>query len=418
MRAPILGLAVGSGELIAARRSARTTPETAWRCSISLGTADAGDWRDELRSALAEMQEALEIRNARLAVTLLPPLVQIRTLTFPRLRLAEVRRVMERDIAKYFPGVREPQVVALAPVPGARRGPLPVLVASAPAWLLDGISDAARSAGCTIDSFEPAHSGWARWAGREGRPLVVVEDGERAELIRVERGRLIDVRRTPTSTERIDAAILEMGGGGQSVFNESELGQAAAIAACYAGGGGALSLVPGREAAARVGRTRRLALRLWIAAAAGVVLALGLHRAVLLRELNVLARAREIRRTAIEAALSEREASLGALARLGALSTTASEAHSWSAILNEVASGLPADAYLTSLRGTADSLVLDGGAQRAAGVFEGLQSASRLTAVRPAGPIRQEVRDSGPPIERFTASATLRSPPRAPEKAP
>jgi len=179
-----------------------------------------------------------------------------------------------------------------------------------------------------------------------------------------------------------------------------------------------LELVSDTEAAARTARIRRASGRLWIAAAAGVLLALGLHCTALLRELSVFESARAAQRVAVEAALAAREASMGVETRLDALAVSGAESHSWTAVLNQVASGLPEDAYLTALRGTEDSIVIDGVARRAAGVFEGLQTATRLTAVRPAGPIRQEIRDSGPPIERFTASATLRSPPGPKAKAP
>lgn len=372
MRMPVVGLAVGQRELDA-------------------------------------MRETLAVPSARLAVTLLPPLVQVRVLRFPRLRLPEIGGVITRDVAKYFPDVRVPQVVAVSRLPGGRAGNIAVLVAVAPAWILEGISEAAHDAGCTIVSFEPAHVGWARWAGIRSASLVVVTEGTRAELIRTERGRLLEVRRIPVA--RIDATLAEMGGGAAAVFGEAESAEAAEIAALHAGANMELELVSDSEVAARSRRTRRLAMRLWAAVAAGLVLALGLHRTVLLHELGVLENGRAAQRMAVESALAAREASLGVRARLDALAETETGAHSWSAILNELASGLPGDSYLTSLRGTADSIVIDGVARRAAGVFEGLQSATRLTAVRPAGPIRQEVRDSGPPIERFTASATLRPAP-------
>ena len=367
---------------------------------------------------LDEMRETLAVPSARLAIALLPPLVQVRVLRFPRLRLPEIRQVIARDIAKYFPGIREPQVVAVSRLPREPGGAIAVLAAAAPAWILEGITEAARAADCTVVSFEPAHTGWARWAGTRGSSVVVVVDGGRAELIRAERGRLLDVRRTPATPDRIEAAQGEMGGGTASVFCEAKFAEAAGIAASYVGRGRELELVSDVEAAARRKRGRRLAGRLWIAAAAGVVLALGLHRAVLLRELSVLGNARAAQRVAVDAALSVREASLGVDTRLDALAGIAAAAHPWTEILDQVAAGLPGDVYLTALRGTADSIVIDGVAWRAAGVFEGLQTVTRLASLRPAGPIRQEVRDSGPPIERFTASATLRSPPDPKAKTP
>ncbi len=407
MSGPLVGLALGQRELVVARRTAGSAPATAWRRTLAVALADSPESQEELRAALAEMRETLETPSARLAVALLPSLVQVRVLRFPRLSVSEIRRVVTRDVSKYFPGVRDVQVVAVAPLAGARGGPTAVLAAAAPAWVLDTVSEAARAAGCDIASFEPAHSGWATWARLRGASVVVVEDGERAELIRAGQGKLLDVRRTPANSERIAAGLGELGEAAPLRFGAAEFPEAAAIAACSAGSSLQLELVSAAEAVARARRTRRMASRLWVAAAASLVLALGMHRAALLRELAVLERGRAAQRVAVEAALSTREASLGVQARLDALARAAAEAPSWTAILNQVAAGLPGDAYLTSLRGTADSVVIDGVAGRAAGVFEGLQSATRLSGVRPAGPIRQEVRDSGPPIERFTASATL-----------
>jgi len=414
----MIGLAVGQTQLVAAPRAVGSTPAMAWCRTQSEPATDSREWSEEIASALTEMLETLKIPTARLAVSLLPPLVQVRVLSFPRLRLPEIRRVVARDAAKYFPGVREPQVVAVAPVAGGRRGPVAVLAAAAPAWILERLSEAVQSAGCTVASFEPAHSGWALWAQSRGCELIAVIEADRAELIRAERGRLINVRRTPAKPARIESTLEEMGGGVKSVFREAQLAEAAAIAAGSAGRNMELELVSDTEAAARGGRIRRASGRLWLAAAAGIVLALGLYRAVLLRELNVFESARAAQRVAVETALAAREASMGVETRLDALAVSGAESHSWTAILNQVASGLPEDAYLTALRGTEDSIVIDGVARRAAGVFEGLQAATRLTAVRPAGPIRQEIRDSGPPIERFTASATLRSPPDPKAKAP
>ena len=414
----MIGLAVGQTQLVAARRAAGSAPATAWCSTLSGPVTDSPEWSKEIASALTEMRETLKTPTARLAVTLLPPLVQVRVLSFPRLRLPEIRRVVARDVAKFFPGVRETQVVAVAPVTGGRRGPVAVLAAAAPAWILERLSEAVQSADCTVASFEPAHSGWALWAQSQGCELLAVIEAGSAELIRAERGRLVNVRRIPARPARIESTLEEMGGAPKSVFSEAQLAEAAAIAAGSAGRSLELELVPDQEAAARGAQIRRASGRLWLAAAAGMVLALGLHRTVLLRELHVFESARAAQRVAVEAALAAREASMGVETRLDALAVSGAESHSWTAVLNQVASGLPEDAYLTALRGTEDSIVIDGVARRAAGVFEGLQTATRLTAVRPAGPIRQEIRDSGPPIERFTASATLRSPPGPKAKAP
>ncbi|HEV8356842.1 MAG TPA: PilN domain-containing protein [Gemmatimonadales bacterium] len=426
MSGSIIGVAVSDRHLVVARCGAPTADGVAWRRELSEGMEDTTAWRDEVAAALLEMRETLDVGAGRLAVVLLPPLVQLRVIQFPRLRAAEVRRVGARDVARYFPRIRGAQTVALELLRGPRRGPISVLAAATPAWVPEALTEAAGTAGFAIASFEPAHAGWARWARSRGSANVIVLESGGAELIRTHGRRVVAVRRTPAVPARIDAALTELGDGGRAVFGEGEVAlaccreggvelvgsveAAAAIAAAHAGPPGGLELVTIAEASARGRRVRQTAIRLWLATAASLLLALGLHRAALVRELRTLESARISHRGAVEAAMTAREAALGVSARLAALTAAEHGALHWTAVLDQIATTLPPDAYLTGLRTTGDSLAIEGVARRAAGVFEGLQAATRLSRVRPSGPIRQEVRDSAPPIERFSATAMLRAP--------
>jgi hypothetical protein len=71
-----------------------------------------------------------------------------------------------------------------------------------------------------------------------------------------------------------------------------------------------------------------------------------------------------------------------------------------------------------AFRAHADSIGLEGIAQRAAGVFAALQRAPRVAGVRFDAPIRQEAGRPGmPPVERFAISARLAGDPvRSPER--
>ena len=78
-------------------------------------------------------------------------------------------------------------------------------------------------------------------------------------------------------------------------------------------------------------------------------------------------------------------------------------------MLSSIAQALPDDAHLTSIQAHADTVVLEGVAARAAGVFEGLQGDPDITAVHSNAPVRQQLQD-GNPVEHFTVAARLTPP--------
>jgi Tfp pilus assembly protein PilN len=93
------------------------------------------------------------------------------------------------------------------------------------------------------------------------------------------------------------------------------------------------------------------------------------------------------------------------------IATLRSTTPRWSAVLASIAQALPNDAHLTSVQAHADTVVLEGSAGRAGGVFEALQQDSVITAVLSNAPVRQQLQD-GSPVEHFTVAARL-SPPTA-----
>ena len=421
MTVPIVGLAVSSRSLVAMRWRKGASPGEVWRRGLEAGLGNTPQCWAEVRAALAEMGGALETSSARLAVVLAPPLVQVRALTFPRLRESEMGRVVARDVARYFPGVHDAQVVAVASTGKVPPGQIRVLAAAAPAWLLDGLSESAGATGFTIVSFEPAHVAWARWARGRGSSAIVVLTREAAEVIGTLGRKVSGVRRTPCSAHRIAAAVAELGETAPALFADDpaslceDLGAelvgpthaSLAAAAAYAGSPSALELVLPAEAAARARRVRRVAGTIWLSTAAVLLVALGLHWGALSRELRVLERARQAHSAEVEEAMKVREASLRVAAQLEVV-VPAADAPRWTMVLEQIATTLPRDAYLTAFRAVGDSILMEGVARRAVGVFEGLAKAEPLARVRPGGPIRQEVRDSGPPIERFVAAAVAR----------
>lgn len=419
MKRPQIGAALGSARLALTRRGGASGAGDAWHADLgSLPTNTAEFWR-ELDEALADGMRVLSAAGGDLTVTLLPPLVQVRSVPLPRLRPDDLAAVARRDIRKYFPNAAEMQVVAAEQRVGSGPGPWPVLIATAPAWLVEGLSSAADRAGLTLASVVPAHPAWAAWTKARGAARLLIVDGN-AEIISVKGGELLDVRRVPGSPARIEAALAEMPPDPVLGFAESDavlpaetelIGSPPVAAAIAAASAGTLfELVPDSLARQRLRSARRLASRMWIATAALALLSIGLYRAGLERELRALGSARQAERAEVAAAMNVRESLEGVRSRLDMLRRAERDGVRWTGVLDQIARTLPRDAWLTMFRADGDSIVMEGVSQRAAGVFDGLQAASVIRSVRPNGAIRQEISDSGPPVERFSLSVLLKSP--------
>ena len=405
----------------------------------------AGSWPD-LEDALRNLREDVAPEGGSLAVALLPPLVRIRRLDLPPLTDTETRRVIERGATKYFTGVREPQVAGIARVVHRLRRSGTVIAAAAPARTIAAVLDAARAAGWSVAAIRPAHAAWiagarAQWAevGRESAQLVILRE-ETAELLRLEHGAIAGVRQFGGISARLDQlvdAVIEASDGvgplplltiGPEERRQMlvaplgdrgiQLGDRAArwravsespeaMAAAFAHEAKDLDLLPPQAHAARDATARRRAFQLAGLAAGFLVLGAVAQLWDVRRELaSVQARRAEIR-AAVNGA-SEARATIESLRRrLTTLAPLEADATRWSAVLAEVATYLPRDAYLVDVRATADSMVLEGIASRAAGVFDRLARAPGISGVRPAGSIRRDVTETGAPIERFSLSARV-----------
>jgi len=111
------------------------------------------------------------------------------------------------------------------------------------------------------------------------------------------------------------------------------------------------------------------------------------------------------------------EAIVGSVGRLRALKATAPQ---WSAFLTDLSDYLPRDAHVVTLRGAADSAVIEGIARQAAGMFQAVQQIPRVGGVRAAASIRQEVAADGSVREQFALGTVLRVPglPQTVRRAP
>ncbi len=386
-----IGIAIGNGSVTVVQLD---QPEAAPLVHIyRVPTLGRDEGWEDLVQVLREASEALpssDRRPVQVYLAALPPLIRVRTITLPRLRDHELRMVLTRDVGRYLIGMTEPQVIGYRRVGDPRHSPQPVLLAAAPAWLVDGLVLAVETVGWEVAAIGPAHSAWAAAATTDG-PLVVAGDMA-AEILQVERGELAEVRRVPL-----------LAGMSSTVTAPEE------AAARHAHAVRSFELIPARVAEARTGWSHGFARRLWLAAAALLLVALGLARWDLARELAALRGERLAIATEVNGAMRARESLESRRALLTTLGAAELRSARWTGVLGGLAGQLPEDAWLTGFRGQGDSLALDGEAGDAGGVIAALQRAEGFAGVQATAPIRQVAGEDGESAgERFTLVVRLR----------
>ncbi|HEU4628956.1 MAG TPA: PilN domain-containing protein [Gemmatimonadaceae bacterium] len=457
-RSAMLGVALGPEELVGVNlRAASTTGAAAapWRHPLTPLPAEGSDW-PALTAALRALAAWAGVDGGELSVALLPPLAQLATVELPPLRANELRRLVARNAPRYFLGAREPQVVAVElPTRAARGAPAAVTVAAAPARLVDAIHRAAGAAGFTVRTTVPAEAAWraaalAFWPSLErGVGDVLVHQERRTDLLQLDGGRLVGLRRLRAGdadaahVRDAVAARAAPGPGGPRIalgaFGDPagraalaralaalelqpapppprwrEAGDdAALVAATFAARGAGLELVPDALRLARRGRASYLT-RLLVAAALLLVVAAGaLELWGVRRELAAVEAQRAALRARVGRAAARRVAAERSVAQLAELAALERGATHWPAVLAMLAERLPDDAWLTALRGTGDSVVIEGLAGSAATVFDAVAAAPGVAGVRTAAPVRPDLEEASG-TERFTLAVRLAPPLAAP----
>lgn len=403
------------------------------------------DGPGHVRSVLGDALTALAGERDAIGVALLPRVAHVRTIEVPPLRLSETRAVVKRHASRYFPVVGGQPTVAVRRVAGggSSRSTRVLLAAAAPESLSEAVAAATVEHGGRAAYAVPAPEAWARgavslWPALRKGGVVTVLDEDRITVMEIERDSLSEARTLPADDlarvadlvgsiategpvaligppsrrallrEKIDAprsaeipTILEPPPG-------SLADQPSAFAAVWASRCRELELVPDSRRDLESRPIRKLAVRLWVAAAALAVVAGGLELWGAHRELAAVSEQREILAPVVAQAMEIRATLTTAEDRISAARALDSTAPDWSGVLADVALHLPEDAYLAGLRGRADSLVLEGVAVRSAAVFEALGGMPGVVGVRAQSPIRREATREGNALERFTLAARLR----------
>lgn len=328
-----------------------------------------------------------------LEIALLPPVAQLRCVTLPRMTADDARKVVARNVSRYFPDVTEAQTIAVSHAAAGW------LVAAAPAAVITAIHAAAAAHGFEIGTIVPAPVLWAR-AARDGK--VAVAGSRQTTVLDVRRGSIRGVRRfSPRAPLPPELANVQI------VARDDE--EAGRLGTTARQGAAVLDLVPD---GVRVQRARTIkSAAWWLAGASAAVLILG--AGIILwgehRELAAVRAHRAAIRAQVLRALAGRDTLIGLSEHVSTIAGLQRSTHEWSGVIALVAAALPLDASLTAFHGEADSIALEGQAAEAAGVFAAMRAAPGIAAVRASAPVRQEGGgpDGQPVIERFVVAANL-----------
>ena len=446
-RTTVLGIALEARRLVAvtAGRGAAGAPRVLELEPIG----DDGRW-----PALAEALAALRPAGGRaaLAVALLPPEAQVRPLDVPPLGATELEQLVARNAARYFLGARDPQVVGVAHQGGRTRGPRAVVAGAVPARLVDAIEHAARDAGWDLPRIVAAEASWvaaahALWPGATRSDAhLLVPRGDRLELLRIRDGALAGVRRfrgLDADAAALREALLDPDAASARVLLLGPVAVAArvqrltgaavdevpaawaalatapeAMAAAFAAAGGALEFLSPQGRAARRAVARRATIGVFGAAAILLLVAAALQRVALSRELQRVEDERAALRSQVAEFVATQDLVSAVERQMAELNGAVTGSPQWSRVLRSISRSLPPIAYITSLRGQADSLVVEGFATSATGVFQSLARDSKLVDVHSAAPVRSSFLDNGEPRDHFTIAAHVRGARPTPLAAP
>ena len=417
----------------------------------------ADDPAPALLLLFARIQEALaegleEGPAVRVRVALLPPLCDARLIPLPPLKPDEMQAVLRRDAARHFLGSGRPLVVAGERVGnGKSDAGAQVLAVAAPRALVEALQRAVEARGWELERIVPAHGAWLHALGKGHgagaaspsaaqaaavRAVVAVER-DTAHVLRTVDGSPERIRRLPAGDPAAVAEALGAGPGSVLLLADGDLraplaealaaagwvqasgavGESARLVAARNAGDASPELVPTPLAWARRERSRRTTVRMVAAAIVTVAAAAVVHLLGTVRDYRSAQQERAEIRDAVTPALAARDSLDLITQRVEQLQSMGREAARWTFSLVEISVLLPSETHLISLRAAGDTAVIEAEGGHAGDALEALRTATTLQDVRIEGTIQREIEDGSAAGERFTLSAVLSPPSKAPEGA-
>ncbi len=416
------------------------------------GVGGRGGWAAELQplegASWPSLEQALKTLASSsgdvprsLHVALAPPMIELRPITLPPLDDDALQVLLGRHANRYFLSARGPQVVGALREPKQAGAESVVLAAAASARVVTAIESAAHAAGWQVAGIVPQEAAVAAAiGGRDGGALFIlaVHGGGAMDALHAAGGALRGVRRLRAGAADIELVKALAAGQRVHLAGAADAELTAALAAHGitavrgSDAGEELARIAARGAplapgpilvsedvrAARAAQAARTARWMWGAAAALLLLGAGLERWGVEREIAAVEAERATLRPKLGSTLVGRSTVESAYRRLADLQSAERGSPQWSKVVATLAEELPDGAFITTFRGRGDSLVVDGLAERAAGVFEALERSKAFAGARSAAPVRREVQNGGDALEHFTIALRLAGIQAAPTSTP
>ncbi len=229
----IVGLALGPATLCAVLQDREGGAPRVWRTDLTPPPVDEnGEWAS-LSAAFVSLMHEVGATAAEASLALLPPLAEVRAVTLPPLSEADTHQLLLRNAGKYFVSARGAQVVASSPLSTRSDDAAPRIAVAAPVRLLRAVQESAQSAGLSIRAFVPAEAAWAAAGAATGptasapqatkaagsgnqrhRTSLLVLYARQAHLLTVDHNALLSVRRfraVDVEAPRLAEAVAELG---------------------------------------------------------------------------------------------------------------------------------------------------------------------------------------------------------------
>ncbi len=448
-RSPHITVALDATRIVAYSEDVELTADTedgVWGRAIEAFPREGVDW-PSFSDALGELRSQVPdgAGVVRLTAVLLWPLAETRTIELPAMRDDERLQVLTRSAPRYFLEGREQLIVGTAPITGKYSGS--VVASAVSARMLSALRRAAVAAQFEIDVVQPSEAAWlaaarkllpSAFRGRKDAGLLIVHE-DRIDILGIANGALTSIRRIRNGTqgdgsEAAELALAARKDGqtrlyalgtqqavrhlrdalaqhGTSIAQVSSENSASAsplaLAARFASATERFRFRTNEALALREARASRVAVRLFAAAAAILLMAGFVEWWGVRRELQSVKNERAAIRSAVNERLSGEQQQSSSDRRVDAIVAQYNLVPQWSAAIASLTDQLGDDAYLLNLRTRVDTVLLDGLSLSAPAAFAAVEQSYGFTGVRSAGEMRIERQPDGTLLERFAIQARV-----------